>query len=62
MDWLYPFAILIGIIITLMGLGLPVAFAFFATNILGLILFFLGYTFVFNWAFDRLFGLPLAAQ
>ena len=29
---------------------------------LGLIRFFLGYTFVFNWAFDRLFGLPLAAQ
>ena len=42
MDWLYPFAILIGTIITLMGLGLPVAFAFFATNILGLLLFFGG--------------------
>ena len=42
MDWLYPFAILIGTIITLMGLGLPVAFAFFATNILGLVLFFGG--------------------
>ena len=42
MDWLYPFAILIGTIITLMGLGLPVAFAFFATNILGLMLFFGG--------------------
>ena len=42
MDWLYPFAILIGTIITLMGRGLPVAFAFFATNILGLLLFFGG--------------------
>lgn len=29
---------------------------------LGLLLFFLVYTFVFNWVFDRLFGLPAAAQ
>ncbi|CAM3886037.1 PACE efflux transporter [Paracidovorax anthurii] len=29
---------------------------------LGLLLFFLGYTFVFNWAFDRVFGLPASAQ
>ena len=29
---------------------------------LGLMLFFLGYTFVFNWGFDRVFGLPAAAQ
>ncbi|OJY34454.1 MAG: C4-dicarboxylate ABC transporter permease [Rhodobacterales bacterium 65-51] len=42
MDWLYPFAVLIGSIITLMGLGLPVAFAFFATNILGALLYFGG--------------------
>ncbi len=28
---------------------------------LGLLLFFLVYTFVFNWSFDRLFGLPAAA-
>ena len=28
---------------------------------LGLLLFFLGYTFVFNWAFDRVFGLPASA-
>lgn len=27
-----------------------------------LALFFLGYTFVFNWAFDKVFGLPLSAQ
>lgn len=27
----------------------------------GFILFFLGYTFVFNWAFDRVFGLPRSA-
>lgn len=28
----------------------------------GLLLFFLAYTFVFNWSFDRLFGLPTAAM
>ena len=28
---------------------------------LGLVVFFLVYTFVFNWAFDRVFGLPLSA-
>ncbi|WBU58861.1 TRAP transporter large permease [Paracoccus albus] len=42
MDWLYPFAVLVGLVITLMGLGLPVAFAFLATNIAGLLLFFGG--------------------
>ncbi len=29
---------------------------------LGLLLFFLFYTFVFNWACDRIFGLPTSAQ
>ena len=29
---------------------------------LGLIVFFLCYTFAFNWAFDRIFGLPASAQ
>lgn len=29
---------------------------------LGLLLFFLVYTFGFNWAFDRVFGLPASAQ
>ncbi len=28
---------------------------------LGLVVFFLVYTFVFNWGFDRVFGLPLSA-
>ena len=28
---------------------------------LGLVMFFLVYTFVFNWAFDRVFGLPASA-
>ena len=29
---------------------------------LGLIVFFLCYTFAFNWVFDRIFGLPASAQ
>ena len=29
---------------------------------LGLVLFFLVYTFVFNWGFDQVFGLPRSAQ
>ncbi len=29
---------------------------------IGLLVFFLIYTFVFNWLFDRLFGLPTSAQ
>lgn len=28
----------------------------------GLLLFFLLYTYVFNWGFDRIFGLPASAQ
>ncbi|WP_198971831.1 PACE efflux transporter [Xylophilus sp. ASV27] len=28
---------------------------------MGLLLFFLAYTFVFNWVFDRVFGLPASA-
>lgn len=42
MSWLFPFAFLIGSILVFMGLGLPVAFAFFITNIAGLFLFFGG--------------------
>lgn len=42
MNWLFPFAFLIGSILVFMGLGLPVAFAFFVTNIIGLFLFFGG--------------------
>lgn len=29
---------------------------------IGLVLFFLAYGFAFNWAFDRVFGLPAAAR
>jgi tripartite ATP-independent transporter DctM subunit len=42
MDWALPFALLIGLILFFMGVGLPVAFAFFMTNIAGLFLFFGG--------------------
>ena len=28
----------------------------------GLLVFFLCYTYVFNWCFDRVFGLPASAQ
>jgi len=28
----------------------------------GLLVFFMAYTYVFNWCFDHLFGLPLSAQ
>lgn len=44
MGWFYPFAFLVGSILVFMGLGLPVAFAFFITNIIGLFLFFGGAT------------------
>ncbi|MCW4115191.1 TRAP transporter large permease subunit [Aurantimonas sp. MSK8Z-1] len=42
MDWLFPFALMVGLILFFMGVGLPVAFAFFITNIVGLFLFFGG--------------------
>ncbi|MEX6507837.1 TRAP transporter large permease subunit [Jiella sp. M17.18] len=42
MDWLFPFALMVGLILFFMGVGLPVAFAFFITNIVGLYLFFGG--------------------
>ena len=41
-DWLFPFALMVGLILFFMGIGLPVAFAFFVTNIAGLYLFFGG--------------------
>jgi tripartite ATP-independent transporter DctM subunit len=42
--WYYPFIFLVGGILIFMGLGIPVAFAFFITNILGMFLFFGGAT------------------
>ena len=39
MEWYVALAVMIGLILTLMGVGVPVAFAFFATNIVGIYLF-----------------------
>ena len=39
MTWPIALAVMIGMILTLMGVGVPVAFSFFATNILCLYLF-----------------------
>jgi tripartite ATP-independent transporter DctM subunit len=38
-DWALALAVMIGLILTLMGVGVPVAFAFFATNIVCLYLY-----------------------
>lgn len=42
MEWPLALAVMIGLILTLMGIGVPVAFAFFATNIVCLFLFMSG--------------------
>ena len=39
MDWAIALAVMLGLILTLMGVGVPVAFAFFATNIVCLYLY-----------------------
>ena len=39
MPWYEAFALMIGVVLALMALGLPVALAFVATNILGAFLF-----------------------
>jgi uncharacterized membrane protein len=41
------------------GLGVSLMEAFWLD--LGLLAFFLVYTFVFNWSFDKIFGLPASA-
>ncbi len=50
-------AILVPLFAWWLGVGLWEAFLFDAA----LLLFFLVYTFVFNWGFDRVFGLPASA-
>jgi len=50
-------AILVPVFAWWLGIGLWEAFLFDAA----LLLFFLVYTFVFNWSFDRVFGLPASA-
>ncbi|MBI3373625.1 MAG: TRAP transporter large permease subunit [Betaproteobacteria bacterium] len=44
MDWALALAVLIGLILGLMGVGVPVAFAFFTANIVGLFLYMGGQT------------------
>jgi len=48
----------IPVIMGMLGVGLWQAIAADAA----LVVFFLGYTFAFNWAFDRVFGLPVATK
>jgi uncharacterized membrane protein len=50
-------AILVPVFAWWLGIGLWEALLFDAA----LLLFFLVYTFVFNWSFDRVFGLPASA-
>jgi uncharacterized membrane protein len=50
-------AILVPVFAWWLGIGLWEALLFDAA----LLLFFLVYTFVFNWSFDRVFGLPTSA-
>ena len=42
MEWYWAFGLLVGILLALIASGLPVAFAFFGTNIIGAILFMRG--------------------
>ena len=39
MEWYWAFAFLLGMIITMMAIGVPVAFAFLTTNIIGWLYF-----------------------
>ena len=49
------------ILVPVMAWGFDVTLWHALVMDLGLLLFFLVYTFAFNWAFDRVFGLPAAA-
>ncbi|HRJ68911.1 MAG TPA: TRAP transporter large permease subunit [Beijerinckiaceae bacterium] len=42
LDWPLALAVMIGLVLTLMGVGVPVAFAFFATNIVCVFIFMSG--------------------
>lgn len=44
MTWQIPLALMVGMILCLMGIGLPVAFAFFLTNIVCIFIYFGGAT------------------
>ncbi len=53
---------LIAFLVPLFAWGLGVSLWQALVMDLGLVVFFLVYTFVFNWAFDRVFGLPASAM
>jgi len=52
---------LAAILVPLFAWGLGVSLYQALVMDFGLLIFFLGYTFVFNWGFDRVFGLPSSA-
>lgn len=52
---------LILVLVPLMAWWLGIGLIEALTLDIGLVLFFLVYTFVFTWAFDRVFGLPASA-
>jgi uncharacterized membrane protein len=52
---------LIAVLVPLFAWGLGVTLWEALVMDLGLVVFFLVYTFVFNWGFDRVFGLPASA-
>ena len=39
MEWYWAFALLIGMVVSLMAIGVPVAFAFITTNLIGIVIF-----------------------
>ena len=53
---------LIALLVPMFAWGLGVTLWQALVMDLGLVVFFLVYTFVFNWGFDRVFGLPRSAQ
>ena len=53
---------LIAFLVPMFAWGLGVSLWQALVMDLGLVVFFLVYTFVFNWAFDRVFGLPASAM
>lgn len=53
---------LVALLVPLMAWWLDVSLLEALLMDVGLVVFFLVYTFVFTWAFDRVFGLPVSAR
>ncbi|MCU7247287.1 PACE efflux transporter [Pseudomonas koreensis] len=53
---------LLGVLVPLFAYSLRIALVEALFLNIGLVLFFLAYTFIFNLMFDKIFGLPLSAQ